>query len=103
MPAFGVLNAEVVNNENKDDRAPLVTPEAWCDSTLVVTVLGQSCGEEVVSTFASLFEAVDAFVDFKVYPVVCDVLSKVVLIDKLLQDVSELIRTYSGRSSVVPR
>ncbi len=75
MPAFGVLNAKIVNNEDKGNRAPLVMPVAWRGSTLVGTVFGQSCGEEVVCKFASSFEAVDAFVDFKVYPVVSDILS----------------------------
>jgi hypothetical protein len=63
-----VLEAEVVNDEDKDEWSPIVAPESRCDGTLVVTVFGKSRGEEVVGKFTGLLEAVDAFVDFEVNP-----------------------------------
>jgi hypothetical protein len=86
MLASGVLNAEVIYDEDKDDRAPIVTPKAWGGSTLVVSVLGQSCSQEVIGEFAGLFKAVDSFVYFEVDPVIDDKLGEVVFVNKFLWD-----------------
>ncbi len=40
MLASGVLNAEVVDNEDKHHWAPIVTPETRCGGTLIVAVIG---------------------------------------------------------------
>jgi hypothetical protein len=43
-----VLDAEVVNDEDKDKWTPVVVPEAGHDCALVVTVFSKSRGEKVV-------------------------------------------------------
>jgi hypothetical protein len=45
MSSVSILYAEVINNEYKHDRPPLVTPEAWCGGTLVVPLCFQMFGE----------------------------------------------------------
>ena len=40
MLASGVLNAEIVDNEDERYRAPVVAPETRCGGTLIVSVLG---------------------------------------------------------------
>ena len=43
-----VLDCEVVNNEGKQDGAPLVLPEAWGGGCFVVVKFGKAFAEEVV-------------------------------------------------------
>ena len=39
MSSVGILYAKVVDDEYKHDWPPLVTPQAWCGSTLVGKIL----------------------------------------------------------------
>ena len=67
------LDAEVIHDEDKKDRSPLVPPKAGCDETLVIAMFGEAFGELVVGQLSCLFKAVGAFVYFKIYPtVVCE-------------------------------
>ena len=84
-----VLEAEVVNDEDKDEWSPIVAPESRCDGTLVVTVFGKSRGEEVIGELSGLLEAVDAFVNFEVDPTIVCVFGEVVLVDEFLWDIGE--------------
>ena len=73
MLLFTEFNAEVINDEDGHDRAPLVAPEAWSCGCLEVSMRAEAFGEKIVGKFASLFETVDGFGDFKVYPtIVCE-------------------------------
>ena len=40
-----ILNAEIINNENKHDGAPFVAPDSWSGSRFVVTIVGKACAE----------------------------------------------------------
>ena len=62
VASVNILDAKVVHNKDKYDGPPFVTPEARCSGTLVVAVGRESFGEEVIGQFASLLEAIDAFV-----------------------------------------
>jgi hypothetical protein len=66
MLALVVLDAEVIDYEDKHDRPPFMTPKAGGSSALVGSVHFQALGEQVIGQFSGLFEAIDAFGDFKV-------------------------------------
>ncbi len=91
MSLSHIFNPKIVDDEDKHDRLPLVAPEARHCGTLVIPMAGKAFGEEVVGQFAGLWQAVDAFSDFEVDPVVvvynC---RKVVLISEFCRDVSQL-------------
>ena len=40
-----ILNAKIINNENKHDGAPFVAPKSWRGSRLVVTIVVKACVE----------------------------------------------------------
>ncbi len=46
MAAVAVLDAKVINNKDKSDRAPCVAPKSWCGGTLVVSMAIQAFSEE---------------------------------------------------------
>jgi hypothetical protein len=79
-----VFDAEVIHDEDEYDWTPLVSPQARGGCTLEVPMFRQALSEEVVGEFARLFETVDTFGDFEVYPAVVDVLHEVVFVDELL-------------------
>ncbi len=70
MLLFTEFSAKVINDEDEHDRVPLVVPEAWSHGCLEVSVQAEAFGEKIVGEFAGLFEAVDGFGDFKVYPTI---------------------------------
>ena len=84
MLATRVLYTEIINNEDKHDWAPFVSPESWCCVTLVVPMTKQTLGEEIVGELAGLFESVHAHAEFEVDPAVVFVLHEVVLVDDFL-------------------
>ena len=84
-----VFDAKVINDEDKGDWAPLVSPEAWCEVALIVNVKLEPFKEKVVGKFARLFETVDSFIDLEVYPSVVCILCEIVLVDDFLGDVAE--------------
>ncbi len=93
MSAFGVLDAEVINYEDKHDRPPFMTPKAGGSCTLEVSVHFQALGEQVIGQFSGLFEAIDAFCDFKVdVAIVCKVVEAIFL-NEFFGNISEF---YSG-------
>ena len=87
VAAVNILDAKVVHNKDKDDGPPLVTPQARGSGTLVIAMGRESFGEEVIGQFASLLEAIDAFRDLEVDPVVEGILREIVLTDEFLWDV----------------
>ena len=87
MAAVNILDAKVVHNKDKDDGPPLVMPQARGSGTLVIAMGRKSFGEKVVGQFASLLEAIDAFCDLEVNPVIEGILGEIVLIDEFLWDV----------------
>ena len=87
MVVANVLDSKVIHDEHKNDGSPFVVPEARHSGALVVAVGGKSFGEEVIGQFASLFEAIDAFCDLEVNPVVEGILGEIVLINEFLWDV----------------
>ena len=48
MRSIDILNAKVINDEQKHYGAPLMSPQAGCGSTLVVPMLSKSVGEQVI-------------------------------------------------------
>ena len=40
-----ILNAKIINNENKNDGAPFVALKSWCGSHFVVTIVVKACAE----------------------------------------------------------
>ncbi len=48
MAFADVFDSKVVNNLNEQQRPPVVSPKPWCGGALVITMLGQSRGEEVI-------------------------------------------------------
>ena len=87
MVSFNISDSKVIHNKDKNDGSPFVTPEARCSGALVVAMGGESFGEEVIGQFASLFEAIDAFCDLEVNPVIEGILGEIVLINEFLWDV----------------
>jgi len=85
-----IFNAEVINDEYEEDWTPFVPPEAGCGRTLEVSMPFKSLGEEIISQFAGLFEAVDAFCDFEVHPPFMNVFCEVIFVDDLLWNDREL-------------
>jgi hypothetical protein len=63
-----VLNGKVVNNDYKNDGAPLVTPKTRGDGWLVVVKFGKVVLEEVVQKDACMGESVHAMAHFEVDP-----------------------------------
>jgi hypothetical protein len=53
------LDADVINDEDKKDRTPLMAPQAGCDEALVGAMFHEAFGEQVVGELPSLFEAVE--------------------------------------------
>ena len=43
-----ILNCKVINNEDKHDGMPLVSPESWGGSCFIVVKFGKAALEEVV-------------------------------------------------------
>jgi hypothetical protein len=88
MALFHKLYAEVVNDENKGDGAPLVSPKSWSRVRLEITKGMEPFSEEVVGEFASLFEPIDALVNFKVNPSIMSEVREAVFVDKFGRDVA---------------
>ena len=65
MPLIDILNAKVIYDDHKHDGVPLVLPQAGCGSTLIVAMLSESVGEQVVGQFTCLLEAADTFVSLR--------------------------------------
>ena len=80
-----VLDAEVVNDEDKDNPAPLVLPQARCGVALIVAVFVQPLGEEVIGEFARLFKAINALGNFEVDPAMVCEGGEIVFIDEFLR------------------
>ena len=40
-----ILNAEIINNENKHDGAPFVAQKSWHGSRFVVSIVVKACAE----------------------------------------------------------
>ena len=104
MMAPYVLYAKVIHNKYKDDGLPFVAPEAGCDVTLRVAMLGQALSEEVIGKLTSLFQSVDSFGDLKVHPIIEHELHEVIFIDELLGDLgdvdSDVFRAIKGSAQV---
>jgi hypothetical protein len=86
----GILNGNVVDNECKYDKVPLVTPETGGGGCLAVVKFCKVVLEEVVSKDTCLGETVHATAHFEVDPGVTGKLIELVLINKFLGDVSKL-------------
>ncbi len=82
-----IFYAKVVYNEGEHDGTPFVTPKTWSAFALVVAFLVQAFGQEFLSKNARLGQAVDAFADFEVDPIIVDMVQKIVFVDKFLWDV----------------
>ena len=52
MAPLAVFDAKVVYDEDEEEGAPGVVPEAGCCGTLLVPVLVEAFGEKVVCKFA---------------------------------------------------
>ena len=85
----GVLNAEVVEDQDEDERSPVVSPEAGHNCTLVGSMFGETGGQQVIGKFAGFLEAVDTFIHFEVDPFTVGISRDVVFINKFLRDVGE--------------
>ena len=64
--------------------------KAWFVGTLVVIVLYKTFLKEVFGKNYLLWEAVNATANFELDPTITHMLMKVVFIDKLLRDVTEI-------------
>ena len=40
-----IINAKIINNENKHDGAPFVAPKSGCGSFFVVSIVVKACAE----------------------------------------------------------
>ena len=89
MTFANVFDTKVVHNEDKGDWAPLVSPEAGREVALIVPMELEPFKEQVVGKFSGLFESVDSFVDFEIYPSSVCVMCEIVLVDEFLRDVTE--------------
>ena len=85
-----ILYTEIVNNEGESNGAPTVVPETWGGWSLVVSMLVQMGGEEVVGQFADLLESIDPLLDLEVYPAIAGKGIKSIFINKFLWDDGEL-------------
>jgi hypothetical protein len=85
-----VFNGEVLDNECKHYRVPLVAPEPRGGGCLVVAKFGIAVSEEVFSKDACLGETVHATAHFEVDPGVRGKLVELVLVNEFLGDVRKL-------------
>ncbi len=90
MPLSHILNAEIVNNENKNDGAPTVTPQAGCGGRLIVPVFPKALVQEVVGELTGLFYSVDPLRDFEVDPSGVLICGEVIFINGFGWDILEL-------------
>ena len=81
-----IFDAKVIHNEHKNDGSPFVVPEAGRGGTLVVAMVGQMFGEQIIGKFAGLLQPKDTLCDLKVYPVIEGILGEVVFINEFLWD-----------------
>ncbi len=89
MLASDVFDSKIIHNEDKGYWSPFVSPESWSGGALIVSLRFQSFGEEVISQFASLLEAVYALGDLKVHPSFVLEFCKVVFCVELIRDVRD--------------
>jgi len=82
-----LLDANVVDDKDERNLAPLVSPKSWCGCTLVVSMGGESFHEEIVCKLTCLFQSINSIINFKVYPPIVFVFGEVVFIDEFLWDV----------------
>ena len=68
MAPVDILNAKVIQNTEKDNRAPTMLLQARDGGALVEAVWGKAFGEEVIGQFTSWLESIDTFVDFRAGP-----------------------------------
>ena len=85
-----ILNVEIINYEGKQDRSPFVAPQTRGLVALVVVVIEKACPQEVIGKAAGLRETIDTITDFEIHPALVYVFVKVILVDEILRDVSEL-------------
>ena len=84
-----IFDAKVINDEEKHDGTPLVAPEARSSKILVLTVLVEALGEEVVGKLARLREAINAFSDFEVNPTFMHKLGEIVFANEFFRDIGK--------------
>ena len=84
-----IFDTEVIDDEDKLKRAPLVTPDTRSGGGLVVVVFLKAFVEDIFGTFAVLREAADTFADFKVNPTIMNMFGEVLFIDKVLGNVGK--------------
>ena len=65
MVVSSVLDAKVIDNEDKHDRMPCMAPETWHSGALVVPMTGQTSGQQIVGKFSCLLEAIHALLSSK--------------------------------------
>ena len=84
MALFAVFNPKFIYNEDEHDGPPLIPPHARCGGHLEVPEHAKVVGEEVISQFAGLFEAVDSLGGFEVVvePAILDIDMQVVFVDE---------------------
>ena len=70
MLASDVFNAKIIDDQDKLDGAPYVSPEARCGSRFVVPRHSESLVEEVVGKPSGLGKSIGASDDGEVHPAV---------------------------------
>ena len=84
-----ILNAKVINNEDEDNRWPLVSPQSRCYGALLVFVCDKPFGEEVISKASCLFETIDSLVYFEVHLTAMGEDGEAVLVNEFLRNVTD--------------
>ena len=68
MLLANIFNAKVINDKNKLNGAPFMTPETRGGGRLVIAGFVQACAEQVVGKLASLGQAITASNNFIIHP-----------------------------------
>jgi hypothetical protein len=83
-----ILHPKVINYETELNGMPFVTPEAWGEFGLVISLSKKVGSEEIVGKNAGLGKAITALENLEVDPPITIATLKVVLLNKFCRNVS---------------
>ena len=89
MVVTDIFDAEVTDNEDREDGAPLVVPNARSGGYVIVASHVELSLEEFVGKDSRLWETVDAFSNLEIDSTIMNVVEEIVFLDKFLRVIGE--------------
>ena len=87
MLVTNIFDSKVIDNEDKHDRYPGVSPQARGGGCLIAPSFVEAGAKEIICQFSTLQETIAPSDNLKVHPPTVSVVGETILINKFLWDV----------------